>query len=356
MSFDTRKYIKYMERAIALASRARGNTSPNPMVGAVIVNNEKIIGEGYHKKVGEPHAEIMAIEAVNNKVLLKDSTMIVSLEPCSHYGRTPPCAKRIIDEGIPKVVIGALDPSEKVGGRGVEMMKKAGLDVYTGLMEEESRELNKRFFIYHEKKRPYIILKWARSADGFIDRLRLNHEIGPNWITGLEERIMVHKWRSEEDAILVGDKTACNDDPALDVRLWGGNNPRRFILSESAELPAGLKLFRGNPATIVFSPDESKTNIKAVTIRLSSRENALEEIMSYMYQNEIQSIIIEGGYTVLSQFIDADLWDEARVFTGDVLFRKGLISPEIQGEVVCSQTFNGSVLEYLKPSVSMKKK
>ncbi|HCC70915.1 MAG TPA: bifunctional diaminohydroxyphosphoribosylaminopyrimidine deaminase/5-amino-6-(5-phosphoribosylamino)uracil reductase RibD [Bacteroidales bacterium] len=341
--------IKYMKRAIALASLAAGNTSPNPLVGAVIVQNNTIIGEGYHTKAGEAHAEIVAINSVKDKDLLKSATMFVNLEPCSHYGRTPPCAKRIIDEGIPRVVVAVADPSEKVHERGIRMLKDAGIEVITGILETESRDLNKRFFSFHEKGRPYIILKWARSKDGYIDRVRANNEIGPNWITGLEERMLVHKWRSEEDAILVGDKTVCNDDPSLNVRLWSGNDPRKFVLSESADLEPGMKIFQGDKPTVIFNLQARQNNIQADYICLSSRDKALEEVMAFMKEAEIQSLIVEGGYTVLSQFIDAGLWDEARVFTGDILFNEGLKSPVIEGKVTGTRTFERSYLEYLKP-------
>ena len=340
---------KYMERAIELASLATGNTSPNPLVGAVIVCENKIIGEGYHTRAGEAHAEVIAIGSVKDKNLLKKATMYVNLEPCSHHGRTPPCAKRIIEEEILRVVMGSIDPSTKVSGRGISMLMDAGVEVKTGILEAESRELNKRFFTYHEKGRPYIILKWAQSSDGYIDRLRLNNEKGPNWITGMEERILVHKWRSEEDAILIGDKTACNDDPALDARLWGGTNPRRFVLSESLILPPGLKIFRGEPPTVIFSSRTHRSSRGAEYISLTSREKALGEVMSFMHKEEIQSVIIEGGYEVLSQFIEAGLWDEARIFTGEIIFHDGLKAPVIEGEVIDKHIFRGSILKYLRP-------
>ncbi len=342
---------KYMGRAIELASLAAGNTSPNPLVGAVIVHDNKIIGEGYHIKAGEAHAEVVAINSVKDKHLLCDATLYVNLEPCSHYGRTPPCTGMIIEKKVPRVVIGTTDPSKKVAGRGIKMLREAGIDVTTGILEDESRELNKRFFTYHEKGRPYIILKWARSSDGFLDRPRSNKEIGPNWITGMEERVLVHKWRSEEDAILIGDRTACNDDPALDVRLWGGKNPRRFVLSESANLPVGLRIFKGEPPAVIFSLGTTQKKGKAIYAPLTGREKALEEILAFMYNNEILSLIIEGGNIVLSQFIEAGLWDEARIFTGDIVFGKGLESPVIEGDIIAKQDFPASSLVCLIPPV-----
>ncbi|MDT8401442.1 MAG: bifunctional diaminohydroxyphosphoribosylaminopyrimidine deaminase/5-amino-6-(5-phosphoribosylamino)uracil reductase RibD [Bacteroidales bacterium] len=342
---------KYMERALALASLARGNTSPNPLVGAVIVNDNKIIGEAYHTRAGGAHAEVMAINSVKDRLLMKKATLYVNLEPCCHYGRTPPCSERIIAEKIPRVVIGTSDPSKKVGGRGIRMLKEAGIDVVCGVLEEESREINKRFFTFHERERPYIILKWASSSDGYMDMLRLKNEIGPNWITGMEERMLVHKWRSEEDAILIGDRTACNDDPSLDVRLWGGENPRRFILSESANLPSGLKIFKGDPPSVIFSLNSSQKGSNALYIPLKSRAKAIEEVLRFMHNEEILSVIIEGGKIVLSQFIETGLWDEARVFTGDVVFGKGLKSPIIEGKIIKKHKFKGSILEYIRPKV-----
>ena len=340
---------KYMERALDLAALARGNTSPNPLVGALIVHGDKIIGEGFHTEAGKPHAEPAAIDSVRDKKLLKEACMYVTLEPCSHHGRTPPCVERIIREKIPRVVIGTVDTSSKVNGRGIKILREAGVSVTTGVLEKESRELNKRFFTYHEQGRPYIILKWARTADGFIDRIRLDNKTGPNWITGVEERMLVHKWRSEEDAILIGDTTACNDDPALDVRLWAGKNPRRFLLSECAGLPAGLKIFKGEPPAVIFTANKKLGGRKAVYVSIRDRVKVLDEVMEYMHAEEIQSLIIEGGNIVLSQFIEAGLWDEARIFTGNILFEKGLESPRIEGEIVAKENFPSSCLEYLKP-------
>ncbi len=343
------KDTKYMQRALELASKGRGNTSPNPMVGAVIVSDDKIIGEGYHTQAGSRHAEIMAIESVARKDLLKRATMYVSLEPCSHYGKTPPCAARIIEEGIPRVVVASDDPSKRVGGKGIAMLQDAGVEVTRGILDSESRELNSRFFTFHDKGRPYIILKWAESSDGFLDRIRTDNRRGPNWITGREEKILVHKWRSEEDAILVGYKTACNDDPHLDVRLWGGRSPKRFVISEHTELPPDLRIFSGKPETVIFTPGSGKGPVGAVYKKIKSRNTAVSEMMAFFRDNNIQSLIIEGGCTVLSQFINAGLWDEARIFRGKLLFGDGLKAPLIEGDIIDSQAFKVSRLEYLVP-------
>ncbi len=341
---------KYMKRAIELAAMATGNTSPNPLVGAVIVAGGRIIGEGYHTAAGKPHAEIMAINSVKDKGLLKKSVIYVSLEPCSHYGRTPPCAERIKQEGIPEVVIACKDPNPGVNGRGIGILRQAGVKVRTGVLEDEAREMNRRFITFHEKGRPYIILKWAQSFDAYLDRLRMEDSTrGPNWITGMEERILVHKWRTEEDAILIGDRTACNDDPRLDARLWAGSNPRRFVLSESPELPGDLKIFKGEPRTLIFSSGSTKPMDGADYHKIKSRDKALGEVLDYMYKKEILSLIVEGGYTVLSQFIDAGLWDEARIFKGEMIFSAGLKAPLIEGMVTGRQDFPLSRLEYWRP-------
>ncbi|MFP4487843.1 MAG: bifunctional diaminohydroxyphosphoribosylaminopyrimidine deaminase/5-amino-6-(5-phosphoribosylamino)uracil reductase RibD [Bacteroidales bacterium] len=341
---------KYMERALELASMATGNTSPNPLVGAVIIAGDRIIGEGYHTAAGRPHAEIMAINSVKDKSLLKESSMYVSLEPCSHHGRTPPCAERIKQEGIPEVIIACKDPNPDVSGRGTDILRQAGVKVRMAVLEDEARVINRRFITYHEKGRPYIILKWAQSFDGYLDRLRAGSTLrGPNWITGVEEQILVHKWRTEEDAILIGDRTACNDDPGLDARLWAGSSPRRFVLSEMPELPGDLKIFKGEPRTVIFSRGSTKKEAGAEYHKINSRDKTLEEVLDYMYKSEILSVIIEGGYSVLSQFIEAGLWDEARIFKGEMVFRAGLKAPLLEGVVTGRQDFPSSRLEYWRP-------
>jgi diaminohydroxyphosphoribosylaminopyrimidine deaminase/5-amino-6-(5-phosphoribosylamino)uracil reductase len=224
----------FMKRCLELASKAEGMTYPNPMVGSVIVHEGKIIGEGFHLKAGGPHAEVNAINSVSDKSKLKDSTLYVNLEPCSHFGKTPPCADLIIANSVPRVVIGTLDTSEKVSGQGLSRLKNAGCEVITGVLEKECRRLNRRFFTFHEKNRPYITLKWAQSADGYLDMIRTSDQnTGPNWITGNPERVLVHRWRAGEQAILVGAGTLRVDNPKLNVREWTGNNPLRLVLSSS---------------------------------------------------------------------------------------------------------------------------
>ncbi len=246
--------IKFMRRCLELASKAEGLTYPNPMVGAVIVNEGKIIGEGYHLKAGGPHAEVIAINSVSDRTKLKESTLYVSLEPCSHFGRTPPCTELIISCSIPRVVVGCTDTSEKVSGRGISGLIEAGCEVTTGVLEEECRRLNRRFFTFHEKRRPYITLKWAQSADGYLDIKRSeNHVNQPTWITGKPERVLVHKWRSEEESILVGAGTVRADNPGLNVRDWKGKDPLRLILSASGYFGRGASVFDEGTGAILFT-------------------------------------------------------------------------------------------------------
>ncbi|MEZ5019677.1 MAG: bifunctional diaminohydroxyphosphoribosylaminopyrimidine deaminase/5-amino-6-(5-phosphoribosylamino)uracil reductase RibD [Bacteroidales bacterium] len=243
-----------MRRALQLAAMAEGQTSPNPMVGAVVVHEKRIIGEGYHLKAGTPHAEVHAVNAVKDRSLLASSTIYVTLEPCSHHGKTPPCTDLIISSGIRRVVIGTPDTNPLVGGRGIQRLRQAGIEVVTGVLEEECRHLNRRFFTWHEKKRPYVILKWARSADGFIDLCRKPGDpVEPNWITGMAERVLVHRWRAAEDAILAGGGTIRADNPALNVRFWSGRNPVRVIVSRSGAMNRESAAFDGEAETIIFT-------------------------------------------------------------------------------------------------------
>jgi diaminohydroxyphosphoribosylaminopyrimidine deaminase / 5-amino-6-(5-phosphoribosylamino)uracil reductase len=322
---------KYMHRCIELAKNGLGTTYPNPMVGAVIVYNNKIIGEGWHKKSGEPHAEVNAIRSVKDKSLLEKATIYVSLEPCSHFGKTPPCCDLIILNKIPNVVIGTVDPNIKVAGNGIKKLIETGAKVTVGVLEAECFELNKRFFTFHEKKRPYVILKWAESKDGFIAPLKtLRKEQKPVWITNEFSRQLVHKWRSEEQAILVGTQTVIDDNPKLDVRDWKGNNPVKVIIDQNNRIPLESQVFEGQSKTIVFSK----------TVPLNKKENCIFEIVDFeknietqilqvLYKHQIQSIIIEGGQKTLQTFIDGKIWDEARIFTGTNSFEKGIKAPII---------------------------
>lgn len=340
---------KFMQRCLDLACKAEGMTYPNPMVGSVIVYEGRILGEGYHIKAGGPHAETRAIESVGDKELLKRSTLYVNLEPCSHFGKTPPCADMIISWKIPKVVVGTIDTSSKVSGRGVAKLNEAGCEVVTGVCEEECRRLNRRFFSFNEKRRPYITLKWAESSDGFIDRERgEDYRIEPNWITGLSERILVHKWRASEQAILVGAGTIRADDPQLNVREWKGNNPVRVILSGSGSLPDDPAVNKSIGSIIVFTFYPEKIVLPgSVIMKLNHRESAAKQITEALYGWGIQSLFIEGGAQVLGHFIRTGLWDEARIFIGQESFKTGVKAPSVNGRIIMEKSFSRSKLRIL---------
>jgi len=343
--------IKFMSRCLGLASQAEGMTYPNPLVGSVIVHEGLIIGEGYHLKAGKPHAEVMAIRSVKDPGLLHSSTLYVNLEPCSHFGKTPPCADLIISSGIPRVVIGTIDTSDKVSGKGVARIRDAGIEVITGVAEEECRRINRRFFTFHEKKRPYITLKWAQSRDGYIDRLRhVGGSSEPAWITGKPERILVHRWRAAEQAILVGAGTIRADNPHLDVRDWKGSNPVRIILSGSGLLPADLAVYKSTGSNIIFTYYPGKPALQnAVVVKLNLNEPAALQISDYLYKWGIQSLFIEGGAKVLEHFITTGFWDEALIFTGRKDFKDGVKAPEIKGNRLSVLNLTQSSLETLIP-------
>jgi diaminohydroxyphosphoribosylaminopyrimidine deaminase/5-amino-6-(5-phosphoribosylamino)uracil reductase len=335
----------YMKRCLDLAKGAEGNTYPNPMVGCVIVHNNRIIGEGFHCKAGKPHAEVNAINSVKNESLLAHSTLYVNLEPCAHYGKTPPCSLLIKQKNIPRVVVGCLDSFSQVSGKGIEMLQSAGIQVKAGVLEEESRELNRRFFTFHEKKRPYIILKWAQTRDGYIDIDRpVVDKARPTWITDEWGRRIVHKWRSIEPSILVGTKTALKDNPSLTVRSWPGKNPLRLVLDREGKLPHFLTLFNGKSPTLVFSNKKKQESKNVETIYLNSQENPLITITNELYRRNIQSLIVEGGKIMLSTIIDAGFWDEARVFVGEKWFVSGVEAPKIKQVPIAKQHSGNSCL------------
>lgn len=322
---------KYIRRCIELAKNGLGTTYPNPMVGSIIVYNGKIIGEGWHKKSGEPHAEVIAINSVKDKSLLKKSTIYVSLEPCSHFGKTPPCCDLIITNEIPNIVIGTVDSNVKVAGNGIKKLIEAGASVTVGVLESECKELNKRFFTFHEKKRPYVILKWAESQDGFIAPTKnLWNEQKPFWITNEFSRQLVHKWRSEEQAILVGTNTVVNDNPKLDVRDWTGNNPIRIVLDQNNRIPKDRHIYDNQVKTIIFSNLANTNNGENTTFEvIDFKQNLAQQILKVLYKYNIQSVIIEGGGQTLQTFIDENLWDEARLFIGNIAFENGTKAPII---------------------------
>jgi diaminohydroxyphosphoribosylaminopyrimidine deaminase/5-amino-6-(5-phosphoribosylamino)uracil reductase len=321
---------KYIKRCIELAQNGLGTTYPNPMVGSVIVYEDKIIGEGWHKKAGEPHAEVNAVKSVKDKSLLKKATIYVSLEPCSHFGKTPPCCDLIIANEIPNVVVGTVDPNEKVAGRGILKLIEAGANVTVGVLEEECNELNKRFFTFHQKKRPYIILKWAESQDSFLGpEKEIDQARKPIWITNQYSRQLVHKWRTEEQAILAGTQTVVDDNPKLNARDWNGNNPIRVVIDQNNRIDENSFIFDDSVKTFIFSKDSKPSKYNTQFEELDFNKSIIPEILDVLYQNQIQSIIIEGGRQTLQSFIDENLWDEARIFVGKTNFLKGTRAPII---------------------------
>jgi diaminohydroxyphosphoribosylaminopyrimidine deaminase/5-amino-6-(5-phosphoribosylamino)uracil reductase len=325
---------KYISRCIQLAQNGLGTTYPNPLVGSVIVHNNIIIGEGWHKKAGEPHAEVNAIQSVRDTSLLKNATIYVSLEPCSHFGKTPPCCDLIIKHQIPNVVIGTVDPNIKVAGNGIKRLLEAGINVTVGVLEQDCLELNKRFFTFHEKKRPYIILKWAESQDGFIAP-KERFEQKPVWITNPYSRQLVHKWRAEEQAILVGTQTVIDDNPTLNARDWYGKNPVRLILDQNKRVSKESAIFDNQAQTVVFTSLPFAKDIENTAEKtIDFKENIAPQIVQTLYEMNIQSVIIEGGQRTLQTFIDAQLWDEARVFIGDKPLYNGIKAPQINKTTV----------------------
>lgn len=325
----------YMQRCLQLALNAQGRTFPNPLVGSVIVHDGKIIGEGFHKRAGEPHAEVMAINSVRDKSLLKHSTLYVNLEPCSHYGKTPPCADLIIKWQIPRVVIATKDTSAKVSGRGIEKLKSAGIDVTVGVLEKQARWLNRRFFTFHEKKRPYVILKWAQTADGFIDPLRQSKERRSIAISSKFAHSLVHKWRAAENSILVGTNTVINDDPQLTVRQWFGQNPVRICIDDKSRIPKDSKIFDSQAPTICLKDAKYKD---------------IELLLDYLYRKNIQSVMVEGGAMVLNEFLRKNIWDEIRIFFVKSLFLHGLKAPQVEnGRIVFSAQLANEFLFVILP-------
>ena len=335
---------KYLKRCIELAKNGLGTTYPNPLVGSVIVYENQIIGEGWHKKAGGPHAEVNAINSVKDKSLLPKATIYVSLEPCSHFGKTPPCSDLIITHKIPNVVIGTVDPNEKVAGKGIQKLLEADIHVTIGTLEDSCNELNKRFFTFHQKKRPYIILKWAKTADGFIAPKSKDTQ-KPVWITNTYSRQLVHKWRSEEQGILVGTKTVLDDNPSLNVRDWQGNQPVKIVLDRQNRLDEDLAVFNSNAKTIVLSETQRIfKNEKCTSEVINFKDNLAQEICAVLFKNNIQSVIIEGGARILQTFIDANIWDEARIFKGTNSFLEGTKAPVFAGKLIQQESILNDTL------------
>ncbi len=329
---------KYIKRCIQLAKNGLGTTYPNPLVGSVIVHNKKIIGEGWHYKSGEPHAEVNAIRSVKDQDLLKDATIYVSLEPCSHYGKTPPCSELIIEKGIKRVVIGTIDTFAKVSGAGIKKLMNAGCDVTVGVLEKECQELNKRFFTYHNKRRPYIILKWAETLDGYVAPIFSNKR-EPVWITNSYSRQLVHKWRAEEQGILVGNQTITKDNPKLTTRNWSGKSPIRIAIDRFDKIPKDSAILNKTEQTIIITTDKfRKKNTKNLIYEVvSSEKDITKDICTILHKQSIQSVIIEGGTKTIQSFIDKNLWDEARVFEGNTTFGSGIKAPILNGNLVSEE-------------------
>lgn len=323
---------KYMRRCLQIAKNGIAAALPNPSVGAVIVYQEKIIGEGFTSIYGGPHAEVNAINAVKDKSLLKKATLYVSLEPCSHFGKTPPCCDLILKNDIPAIVIGCQDPNALVAGKSIQKMKEAGKIVVVGVLEKECQESNQRFFTFHNKKRPYIILKWAESLDGFIAptnevRLQISQaKQQPFWISNKYSRQITHKWRSEEQAILIGTQTAIDDNPKLDVRDWKGKNPIKIVLDQNNRIPKENNIFDNQSNVIVLTGADLDFKNKMAT-----------QIAHIIYEKNIASVIIEGGRQTLQSFIDENLWDEARVFRGSNVLNDGIKAPKMKAKLMAAK-------------------
>jgi diaminohydroxyphosphoribosylaminopyrimidine deaminase/5-amino-6-(5-phosphoribosylamino)uracil reductase len=334
----------FMLRALELALLGEGYTRPNPMVGCVVVHNDLIIGEGWHRQYGGPHAEVNAINAVENKSLLPESTVYVTLEPCSHFGKTPPCADLLIREKVKKVVICNHDPNPLVAGRGISRMREAGIEVQTGFLAEKGTVLNRRFFTFHQQQRPFISLKWAQTADGFI--ARENYE--PAAISGALAKNLVHKARTEEAAILVGTRTAKHDNPKLNVREWTGPNPIRVVIDKNLALPEDLHLFDKSQPTLVYNLLRQETlheNLELV--RLTAGTDLLPQLLHDLYQRQVQSVLVEGGTYLLNTFIEQNLWDEARIFRNPQRFGSGIAAPQLSLNTLSKTTFIGEDELYL---------
>ncbi len=333
----------FISRCLELAKNGIGTCRPNPSVGAVVVYEDKIIGEGFTSPYGGSHAEVNAINSAEDQELLQKSTIYVTLEPCSHYGKTPPCADLIVAKKIPNVVIGCIDTNSLVAGKGIERLKKAGCNVTVGVLEKECFEHHKRFFTVQNKQRPYIILKWAETKNGFIAPLTKD-ELKPVWISNQYSQQLVHKWRSQEHAILVGTNTVQLDNPSLNVRSWKGNNPIRVVIDRSLKLPLTSKVFSDDQKTIVIT-EVSKEDSKSVIYETLDFSNSLVDgIVEVLNKHKIQSIIIEGGAKTLQQFIDNDLWDEARVFIGEGGFDNGVKGPNLNGVVKEEKRNNNDII------------
>ena len=341
-----------MRRAIQLGKNGLALAAPNPSVGCILVVNEKIIGEGFTSPFGGPHAEVNAINAVKNKSLLIKATLYVTLEPCSHFGKTPPCVDLIMKHDIPRVVIGLLDPNPKVAGNGIKALKASGCEVVSGVLAVECTRLHKRFLSHYQKKRPYITLKWAESLDGYIAPKKEARAKNPTpfWITNRYSRQYVHRWRSEEMAILVGTHTVLEDNPKLTVRDWVGPAPIRILFDRHGKIPSDHHVLDGSVRTIIFTenPPTQKGPKDTVFKELDFSKPLAQQICTHLYQHNIHSVLVEGGSKTLETFIDAGLWDEAFIFKGVSIFKNGIKAPTLAGERISTQSVLKDTLIHLR--------
>ncbi|MGM0479280.1 MAG: bifunctional diaminohydroxyphosphoribosylaminopyrimidine deaminase/5-amino-6-(5-phosphoribosylamino)uracil reductase RibD [Bacteroidota bacterium] len=337
---------RFMSRALQLAKLGGSAVAPNPMVGAVIVHKDVIIGEGYHRNYGEAHAEVNAVNSTEDTSLLSESTLYVTLEPCAHHGKTPPCADLIVRHQFDRVVIACRDSFSAVAGKGIERIKHAGIRVEVGLLEQEARWLNRRFFTFHERRRPYVILKWAQTADGFIDRSPHLRQKGVNWITQPATQLHVHQWRSQESAILVGYKTVINDDPSLTVRAVGGENPMRVILDPNSSIRGNYKVLRDGVRTLFFVRSNAFNEIPEHIEVVEIQPFTVQSILGELWKRSLLSVFVEGGATTLQHFIDEGAYDEARVIAGENNFKEGLQAPQIEGLPNEQKTLGTDTIHY----------
>jgi len=334
----------YIKRCLEISKLGIGTTRPNPSVGAVLVVDDRIIGEGFTSPYGGNHAEVNAISAVKDQTLLAIATMYVTLEPCSHFGKTPPCADLIIKSEIKKVVIGCIDSNVLVAGKGIERLQNAGCEVIVGVLEKECKAHHRRFFTFQTKKRPFIILKWAQTLDAYV--APKNRAIqAPVWITNEASRQLVHKWRCEEQAILVGTTTVLDDNPGLDVRYWKGEDPVRIVIDKELKIPANLKVYDGSVKTIFIN--ESSTYVKGTIFfeKINFSKPIAIQICEVLFKHNIQSLIVEGGTKTIQTFIDENLWDEARVFSGEVHFNDGVNAPKFDVIPTKEENIKGDILK-----------
>jgi diaminohydroxyphosphoribosylaminopyrimidine deaminase/5-amino-6-(5-phosphoribosylamino)uracil reductase len=335
----------FMKRALELAAQGMGKVAPNPLVGCVIVYEDRIIGEGFHQRYGGAHAEVNAINSVEDKSLIEKSTLYVTLEPCNHQGLTPACTELIIANKISKVVVATVDPNPLVSGKGIERLQEAGIQVELGSLEEQARWMNRRFNTFHEKQRPYIILKWAETQDGFMDILRENGETGSFAISGKEAKTMVHRWRTEEAAILVGSRTVFIDNPQLTARHWEGKDPVRIVIDANLKVPRTHRIFEDRGRTIVFNRLETRPIFNIEYVQLNFAEEILPRIMDYLRYEKLTSVIVEGGAATLGRFLELGLWDEIRRFKAPMKLEAGLKAPIIVGSPAETLKVGEDVLE-----------